>query len=122
MFPPCPAMKPASNAVTPVSTIRLNRDGKLVEQVAASDGPINASFKAISQMLGVKVQLETFQLTAITGGADAQCEATVRVRDGERVYHGRGISTDVIEASILAYLQALNVLLDEAGQKKPASD
>ncbi len=112
----------ASNAVTPVSTIRLNRDGKLVEQVAASDGPINASFKAISQMLGVKVQLETFQLTAITGGADAQCEATVRVRDGERVYHGRGISTDVIEASILAYLQALNVLLDEAGQKKPASD
>jgi len=112
----------ASNAVTPVSTIRLNRDGKLVEQVAASDGPINASFKAISQMLGVKVQLETFQLTAITGGADAQCEATVRVRDGERVYHGRGISTDVIEASILAYLQALNVLLDESSRKKPVAD
>ena len=58
----------ASNAVTPVSTIRLSRDGKLVEQVAASDGPINASFKAISQILGVKVNLETFQLTAITGG------------------------------------------------------
>jgi 2-isopropylmalate synthase len=109
----------ASNAVTPVSTIRLSRDGKLVEQVAASDGPINASFKAISQILGVKVNLETFQLTAITGGTDAQCEATVRVRDGARVFHGRGISTDVIEASILAYLQALNVLLDEDAQKKP---
>ncbi len=107
----------ASNVVTPVSTIRLNRDGKLIEQVAASDGPINASFKAISQLLGVKVQLETFQLTAITGGADAQCEATVRVRDGARVCHGRGISTDVIEASILAYLQALNVLLEEDGVK-----
>ena len=110
----------ASNAITPVSTIRLNRDGKLIEQVAASDGPINASFKAISQILGVKVNLETFQLTAITGGADAQCEATVRVSDGAHVYHGRGISTDVIEASILAYLQALNVLLDEAGPKKPS--
>lgn len=106
----------ASNAITPVSTIRLVKDGKLVEHVAASDGPINASFKAISQTLGVKVQLDAFQLTAITGGADAQCEATVRVRDGERVYHGRGISTDVIEASILAYLQALNVLLDEDTQ------
>ncbi len=114
----------ASNAITPVSTIRLNRDGKLVEQVAASDGPINASFKAINQILGVKARLETFQLSAITGGRDAQCEATVRVRDGARVYHGRGISTDVIEASILAYLQALNVLLDEEsqdGRRKPAA-
>lgn len=108
----------ASNAITPVSTIRLVKDGKLVEHVAASDGPINASFKAISQILGVKVQLDAFQLTAITGGADAQCEATVRVREGERVFHGRGISTDVIEASILAYLQALNVLLD--GDAQPA--
>ena len=112
----------ASNAITPVSTIRLLRDGKLVEQVAASDGPINASFKAINQILGVKVTLESFQLNAITGGTDAQCEATVRVRDGERVYHGRGLSTDVIEGSILAYLQALNVLLDEAASlKKRAS-
>ena len=109
----------ASNAITPVSTIRLVRDGKLVEQVAASDGPINASFKAINQILGVKAQLETFQLSAITGGTDAQCEATVRVREGSRVYHGRGISTDVIEASILAYIQALNVLLDESAAAKP---
>jgi 2-isopropylmalate synthase len=108
----------ASNAITPVSTIRLLRDGKLVEHVAASDGPINASFKAINQLLGLKVTLESFQLNAITGGTDAQCEATVRVRDGERVYHGRGISTDVIEGSILAYLQALNVLLDESTDKR----
>lgn len=104
----------ASNAITPVSTIRVTRDGRLVEHVAAGDGPINASFKAINQLLGVKVTLESFQLNAITGGRDAQCEATVRVRDGERVYHGRGISTDIIEGSILAYLQAINVLLDEA--------
>ncbi|HRR35316.1 MAG TPA: 2-isopropylmalate synthase [Kiritimatiellia bacterium] len=108
----------ASNAITPVSTIRLLRDGKLVEHVAASDGPINASFKAINQLLGLKVTLESFQLNAITGGTDAQCEATVRVRDGERVYHGRGISTDVIEGSILAYLQALNVLLEEHSGKR----
>ncbi len=110
----------ASNAITPVSTIRLNRDGKLIEQVAASDGPINASFKAVNQILGLKVSLESFQLNAITGGTDAQCEAKVRVRDGMRVFHGCGISTDVIEASILAYLQALNALLNEDAQKKLA--
>lgn len=101
----------ASNAITPVSTIRLIKDGKLIEQVAASDGPINASFKAISELLGLEVSLESFQLNAITGGADAQCEAAVRVRNGQRSYHGRGVSTDVIEASILAYLQAINALL-----------
>lgn len=103
----------ASNAVTPVSTIRLNRNGKLIEKVAASDGPINASFKAISKMLGLKAQLENFQLSAITGGADAQCEAMVKVRFNGQVYQGRGVSTDVIEASILAYLQAINTLFDE---------
>ena len=113
----------ASNAITPVSTIRLVRDGKLVEQVAASDGPINASFKAINQILGLKVKLESYQLNAITGGTDAQCEATVRVRDGARVFHGRGISTDIIEGSILAYLQALNVLLEEdALNSNPAAE
>jgi 2-isopropylmalate synthase len=110
----------ASNAITPVSTIRLVRDGKLIEHVAIGDGPINASFKAINQLMGLKVTLESFQLNAITGGRDAQCEATVRVRVGERVYHGRGISTDVIEGSILAYLQALNVLFDETQEKAPA--
>ena len=108
----------ASNAITPVSTIRLQRKGRLIEHVAAGDGPINASFKAINQLLGAKVKLESFQLNAITGGRDAQSEALVRVNSGERIYHGRGISTDIIEASILAYLQALNVILDESEKKK----
>jgi len=107
----------ASNAITPVSTVRLVVDGQKVEQVAVGDGPISASFAAINQILGVDVTLDSFELSAITGGSDAQCEATVRVRNGERNYHGRGVSTDVIEASILAYIQAVNILMSEQERK-----
>lgn len=107
----------ASNVVTPVGTVRLERDGEKVEQVAVGDGPINASFSAINQILGLKIRLEAFHLSAITGGGDAQSEATVRVFCRGRHYRGRGISTDVIEASIRAYLQAINELLDERAKK-----
>ncbi len=103
----------ASNAITPVSTVRLLVNGKRVEEVAVGDGPISASFAAVNSILGIDAQLESFDLTAVTGGRDAQSEATVRVREGQRTYHGRGVSTDVIEASILAYIQAVNVLMNE---------
>lgn len=102
----------ASNAITPVSTIRLNRQGELIEHVAASDGPINASFKAINELMGIDAKLEHYELEAVTGGRDAQSIASVRVRrnDDDQLYPGRGVSTDIIEASILAYLQALNAM------------
>ena len=107
----------ASNAITPVSTVRLEVNGELVEEVSVGDGPISASFAAVNTILGLKVTLDSFELSAIDGGRDAQCEATVRVREGESNYHGRGVSTDVIEASILAYIQAVNVLINEKKRK-----
>ena len=103
----------ASNAITPMSTVRLIIDGKEVEQVAAGDGPINASFAAINKLVGTKAQLETFQLNATTGGATALGEVDVSVREGNRLARGHGSSTDVIEASIRAYLHALNILSSE---------
>ncbi|MFO7936452.1 MAG: 2-isopropylmalate synthase [Kiritimatiellia bacterium] len=103
----------ASNVITPVSTVRLSVNGELMEEVSIGDGPISASFSAINTVVGLQIELESFELSAIDGGRDAQCEATVRVREGGQTYHGRGISTDVIEASILAYIQAVNVLKNE---------
>ncbi len=107
----------ASNAITPVSTIRLNVGGEMIEKVAAGDGPVNASFSAICDILDVKCKLEDFQLSAVTEGMDAQCKASVLVRFGEFAFRGNGISTDIVEASILAYLQAINAAL-EAGKAK----
>lgn len=104
----------ASNAVTPMSTVRLSVKGKTVEQVAAGDGPINASFAAINKMCGMKnLMLESFTINAATSGADALGSVDVRVRNNDRVARGHGSSTDVIEASLLAYVQALNVLCAE---------
>ncbi len=105
----------ASNAITPVSTVRLYVGEELVEKVAAGDGPINASFRAICDILNVECSLEDYQLSAITEGMDAQCKANVRVRLEDRAYHGSGISTDIVEASILAYLQAINSALEAKG-------
>ncbi len=102
----------ASNAITPVSTVRLYVGDELIEKVAAGDGPINASFRAICEILNVECSLEDYQLSAITEGMDAQCKASVRVRFEDRTYHGSGISTDIVEASILAYLQAINSALE----------
>ena len=102
----------ASNAITPVSTVRLQVGGDLVEKVAAGDGPVNASFSAICDILKIQCKLEDFQLSAVTEGVDAQCKANVRVRFEDRAYHGSGISTDIVEASILAYLQAINAALE----------
>ena len=103
----------ASDVITPVSTVRVVFDGKLVEEVATGDGPINASFAAVRSIAGLpEARLEHYSLGAVTEGMDAQCEATVKVLYAGRSYRGSAVSTDVIEASILAYIQALNFALE----------
>ncbi len=109
----------SGNTITATSTVRLSQNGALKEHVAIGDGPIDASFKAIEEMLGLELKLESFSLSAVTGGEDAQGEATIKVRCGDRVYNGRGLSTDIVEASIRALLDAGNVLLQE--KSNPAS-
>jgi 2-isopropylmalate synthase len=97
-------------------TVFVRRDGQLVRHAAQGDGPIDAAFKAIEGIIGFTLTLEAFTLSAVTGGEDAQGEATVKVRRDDRIYNGHGLSTDVIEASIRAYLSAINAML--SGQKK----
>lgn len=107
----------ASNVITPVSTVRLRVGGELIEKVAAGDGPVNASYRAVCEILDITCKLEDYQLSAVTEGMDAQCRASVRVKFLDRAYHGSGISTDILEASILAYLQAINAGLEERARK-----
>ena len=78
--------------------------------MAVGDGPIDAAFKAIDRIVGKNLDLETFELGAVTGGEDAQGEATVKISwDGQR-WNGRGLSTDIIEAAIKAYVAAINAM------------
>lgn len=102
----------ASDVITPMGTVRLRLDGELVEKVGTGDGPINACYAAIREIAGLpSARLEVYNLTAVDGGMDAQCEATVKVSHNGRVYRGSGVSTDIVEASIRAYIQALNAAL-----------
>jgi 2-isopropylmalate synthase len=106
----------SGSSITATSTVRLAMgDGGVAERVAVGDGPIDASFKAIDKIVGRKLVLEDFDLNAVTGGKDAQGEARVRITCDGRRYNGRGLSTDVIEASVRAYLSAINVMMHETG-------
>lgn len=86
------------------------KDSAGVEQkdTAHGDGPIDAVFTAIQRITGVTVTLEDYTTRAITGGKDAQGEASVRINHHGHKVRGRGVSTDVIEAAAEAYLSAIN--------------
>ncbi len=73
-------------------------------------GPIDAAFKAIDRIIGKDLDLENYELTAITGGEDAQGEAAVKIRFDGQMWNGRGVSTDVIESTIKAYIAAINAM------------
>ncbi|MCL2105218.1 MAG: 2-isopropylmalate synthase, partial [Kiritimatiellaeota bacterium] len=99
-----------------MSTVQLMVKGKEKEKSEIGNGPINASMAAINRILRCRdVTLETFNINATTGGMDALGVVDVSVRKGKRLAHGHGSSTDIIEASILAYLHALNTLMDQKG-------
>jgi len=105
-----------------MSTVQLMVKGKKnvkgkekeKESTGIGNGPIDASLNAVNQILGCKdVTLETFNINATTGGTDALGKVDVRVRKKDKLARGHCSSTDIIEASIRAYLHALNTLLDE---------
>jgi len=94
----------------PTATVRILHDGVPREEAATGDGPVDAVYRAIDRVTGIQTKLAGYFLNAVTGGKDALGEVTVQVQDNGRVYSGRGTSTDIIEASARAYVQALNKL------------
>ncbi|MFH1568319.1 MAG: 2-isopropylmalate synthase [Gemmatimonadota bacterium] len=101
----------SGSGTVPSATVRLQVDERRVQQAAWGDGPVDATYQAINLAVGMEsVKVEEYAIQAITGGSQAQVEVTVRVADGEVKATGRGASTDIIEASAKAYLDALNRL------------
>lgn len=98
---------------TTIASVALKKGDNIIETVSDGDGPIDAAFKAIDKTVGYHFLLEEFNVSAVTGGRDAQGTAKVRLRYGERELSAVGISTDIIEASIFAYLNAINEILPE---------
>lgn len=101
----------SGNYVTSNAVVSVLHDGERFEEVAMGDGPIDAAFNAVDKLIEApEHSLEDYAIQTISEGKDAQGEAIVKIRCGERVVTGRGLSTDVVEASILAYINGMNKL------------
>ena len=96
--------------------LRLVKDSRTLESICIGDGPVDAAFQAIEKLLDVQYELDDFQLRSVTEGRSAMGEAVVRLRHNGRLFSGRGISTDIIGSSIMAYLNAVNKIAYEEGQ------
>ena len=100
-------------SVLPTATIAIRRpDGEIVQDAAIGDGPVDAIFKAVERVTGVHANLHEFVVRSVTQGKDAQGEVTLEleVESDDRSYRGRAASTDIIEASAQAYLNAVNAI------------
>ena len=98
----------SGNTISSTAFITLDRRGEKLTGFCVGDGPIDAAFLAIEQIAGHHFELDDFQIQAVTEGREAMGDALVRLRDGGNLYSGKGLSTDIIGASIMAYLNALN--------------
>ena len=103
----------AGNTVSATAHLTLNKEGTVLEGVCIGDGPIDAAFLAIEQITGCHYELDDFQIQAVTEGREAMGQTVVKLRSGGKVYSGRGISTDIVGASIHAYISALNKIVYE---------
>jgi len=101
------------NIISATAQIQLEKADQTLSGVCIGDGPIDAAFLAIEQIIGHHYELDAFQIQAVTEGREAMGSALVRLRSGGKLYSGNGISTDIIGASIRAYLSALNKIVHE---------
>ncbi len=98
----------AGTFTIPTATIRLKVGEETIQESSTGDGPVDACFNAIERALNLKPTVESYNVRSVTQGRQALGEAIVRIRSEENSFTGRGVSTDIIEASAKAYVQAIN--------------
>ena len=103
----------SSNVSTPMSQVTLKRNGEIISGVSVGEGPIDSAFRAIEQCIGHHYELDDFQVQAVTEGKEALGSALVKLRNNGKLYSGNGTSTDIVAASIRAYVNALNKIVAE---------
>lgn len=106
----------SGNKNVATSTVSLKRNDKIITEAATGDGPVDAAFNAIERAVGMTFVLEDYSLRAVTEGKDALGEVTVRISKDGKLFVGRGVSTDIIESGVRAYLNAINRAISEIGE------
>ena len=97
--------------LNPMATIKLDINGKEQEASATGNGPVDATIKAIHQIIAKDIELHEFQIQAMHGGSDDISRVNMRVSYNNRTYEGYGFSTDIVKASANAYLDAMNKII-----------
>lgn len=109
---------------TPAATIVMECEGEKLESTATGDGMVEAACTAIKEATGIEGRLTDYSCTSVTGGVDALADVALRFEVGGRAVAGRGLSTDVVEASARAFLNAINrlVRVEESGGADRSAD
>ena len=104
----------SGNIIQATANIKLRKGKEILSGIGVGDGPIDAAFTAIDQILGHTYELDDFQIQTVTEGRESMGQALVKLRaEGGKLYSGNGISTDIIGASIRAYVAAINKIVYE---------
>jgi 2-isopropylmalate synthase len=113
----------SGNTIDATASVKISLDGKVLSGVSLGSGPIDAGFTAINSIIGEDFELEDYSLHSITEGEDALGEAVVKLSYKGKAVTGRGVSTDIVEASLRAYLNGVNrALRDFVNVKEDIDD
>lgn len=105
----------------PMATVLVTRDGKEYREAAMGDGPVDAICKAVDKACGISGRLVDYSVRSVTSGKDALGEVALKVEYDGRIFLGKGVSTDIIEASARAYVNAVNKILTLSKSSRPLS-
>ncbi|MFZ7121998.1 MAG: 2-isopropylmalate synthase [Eubacteriaceae bacterium] len=103
----------SGNTITSTATVMLSTEEDKIENVATGDGPVDAAFNAIEKIVNLETVLIDYSLQSVTEGNDALGDVVVKLKYKGSIYKGRGLSTDIVEASVKAYIYAVNKILNE---------
>lgn len=95
---------------TPKAKVTLKRKNRIMCAESSGDGPVDACYRAIDKITGIKGKLLDYSIQSITAGKDAQGEVSIKLKVKDRVVSARAASTDIVEASSKAYINAINKL------------
>jgi 2-isopropylmalate synthase len=109
----------AGSTAVPTATVTLrDTNGEHVTDASVGDGPVDAIYSAITRLTGVKMNLLDYRIRSVTRGKEAQGEVSIEAEHNDAKVHGRGLSTDILEASARAYLHAINRLRSQETRKR----
>lgn len=111
------------NLSVPTASVRVRlANGELKEEASVGNGSVDSIYKAIDRVTEEEVSLDDYKIVSVTHGKDALGEVYVRLSQNGISVQGRGVSTDVLEASAKAYIRAINKIIAKRGDAVAISD